>query len=138
MIVLPDVLAPNLDIVFCGTAVGEKSALMQAYYAGLGNSFWPTLYKVGLTPYQLRPKEYREILRWKLGLTDLVKDISGNDRCLSAAQFDRRRLERLAIENFPRIVAFTSKRAARGFFGHSADYGLARSTVGKTMLFVLP
>ena len=111
---------------------------MQAYYAGPGNSFWPTLYKVGLTPYRLRPEEYREILRWKLGLTDLAKNISGNDRRLSAAEFDRKRLERLVIENCPRILAFTSKRAAREFFGHSTDYGLAKSTVGKTMLFVLP
>ncbi|MFZ2360304.1 MAG: hypothetical protein WA040_13255 [Anaerolineae bacterium] len=34
MTVLPDILAPNLDIVFCGTAVGNVSAQGGASYAG--------------------------------------------------------------------------------------------------------
>lgn len=138
MSVLPDVLAPDLDIVFCGTAVGEVSARRQAYYAGPGNAFWPTLHKVGLTPYLLKPEQYREILRWKIGLTDVAKDIFGKDSNLAAADFDRVRLAKLVSVNCPRILAFTSKRAAAEFFGHPADYGLARGTIGKTMVFVLP
>jgi len=49
MDVLPDMLAPGLRIVFCGTAVGSASARRRAYYASPGNSFWPTLFRVGLT-----------------------------------------------------------------------------------------
>ena len=37
MSVLPDVLAPGLRIVFCGTAVGVTSAQLGAYYARPGN-----------------------------------------------------------------------------------------------------
>ena len=37
MTILPDVLAPGLDIVFCGTAVGNVSAQRGVYYAGPGN-----------------------------------------------------------------------------------------------------
>src|SRR3546814_13773735 len=48
--VLPDVLAPGLRLVFCGSAAGRKSAELGAYYAGPGNKFWPTLYEIGLTP----------------------------------------------------------------------------------------
>lgn len=48
--VLPDVLAPNLKLVICGTAAGKESARRQAYYAGRGNKLWSTLYRVGLTP----------------------------------------------------------------------------------------
>ncbi|NIR58662.1 MAG: mismatch-specific DNA-glycosylase, partial [Gammaproteobacteria bacterium] len=33
MAVLPDVLAENLDIVFCGSAAGRVSAARGAYYA---------------------------------------------------------------------------------------------------------
>jgi TDG/mug DNA glycosylase family protein len=40
MSVLPDVLKPGLKVVFCGTAVGNKSARASAYYAGRGNQFW--------------------------------------------------------------------------------------------------
>lgn len=53
--ILPDLLAPGLDIVFCGTAVGAESARRRAY-AGPGNAFWPTLAQVGLTPRRLAPR----------------------------------------------------------------------------------
>ncbi len=56
MSVLPDLLAPDLDIVFCGTAVGTASARRGAYYAGPGNAFWPTLFKVGLSRVYSRPR----------------------------------------------------------------------------------
>ena len=62
MTVLPVILAPNLDIVFCGTAVSNISAQRGAYYAGPGNMFWPTLHEVGLTPRRLQPEEFREVL----------------------------------------------------------------------------
>ncbi len=81
MNVLPDVLAPGLRIVFCGTAVGSASARRRAYYAGPGNSFWPTLFTVGLTPRQLRPEEYATVIEYGLGLTDLAKSIAGPILC---------------------------------------------------------
>ncbi|MEZ4771174.1 MAG: hypothetical protein R2844_22490 [Caldilineales bacterium] len=46
MSILPDVLAPGLDIVFSSTAVGNVSALRGATYAGPGNMFWSTLHRV--------------------------------------------------------------------------------------------
>jgi G:T/U-mismatch repair DNA glycosylase len=38
--ILPDVLQPDLKVVFCGTAAGTQSAQAGAYYAGRGNYFW--------------------------------------------------------------------------------------------------
>jgi len=38
--VLPDYPAPNLMVVFVGTADGERSASVGHYYAGRGNKFW--------------------------------------------------------------------------------------------------
>ena len=49
MMVLPDLIADDLDVVFRGTAAGTASAVKGAYYAGPGNVFWPTLYAIGLT-----------------------------------------------------------------------------------------
>ncbi len=37
--VLPDLLAPGLALVFCGSAVGAVSARLGASYAGPGNKF---------------------------------------------------------------------------------------------------
>jgi TDG/mug DNA glycosylase family protein len=90
MSVLPDVLAPGLRIVFCGTAVSATSAQLGAYYAGPGNKFWVTLCKVGLTPRQLRPEEYATITQYGLGLTDLAKSVAGCDAALEDRHFDRR------------------------------------------------
>lgn len=138
MTILPDLLAPNLDIVFCGTAVGNVSAQLGAYYAGPGNQFWPTLSEIGLTPRRLQPEEYREILSFGLGLTDLVKTVSGVDTQLSGHHFDRERLRGVILRYEPKIVAFTGKRAGREFLDRPVGYGLQPETVGSTALFVLP
>jgi TDG/mug DNA glycosylase family protein len=137
--VLPDVLAPDLDIVFCGTAAGTASARQRAYYAGPGNSFWPTLYAVGLTPRELFPREYAEVLQWKLGLTDLAKYVFGSDSELAKKHFDTTRMFRLIEEYRPGALAFTSKRAAGEFLGRAVvGYGLQTEVVASSKLFVLP
>jgi TDG/mug DNA glycosylase family protein len=51
-------LAPNLRLVFCGTAPSKASAAAKAYYAKPGNKFWPTLHQVGITPRRFTPNEY--------------------------------------------------------------------------------
>lgn len=138
MTVLRDVLAPDLQIVFCGTAVGTASARRQAYYAGPGNAFWPTLFEVRLTPRLLRPEEYEVVTHYGLGLTDLAKDISGSDSVLSDTHFDRTGLRTKIEQCRPGVLAFTSKRAAEEFVGCPVAYGLLEQRIGATMLFVLP
>ena len=136
--ILPDLLAPGLDIVFCGTAVGAESARQRAYYAGPGNAFWPTLHKVELTPRQLQPQEYEQLLSFGLGLTDLAKEVSGNDDILARHHFDVDRLKALIDQYRPRILAFTGKRAAQQLVGRPVDYGSLVQKEGDTQLFVLP
>lgn len=138
MTILPDVLAPGLAVVFCGTAVSTVSALRGAYYAGPGNAFWPTLFKVGLTPRLIAPAEYQGIKRYGLGLTDIVKTASGADVALSGKHFDSDRLRKVVLKYRPRVLAFTSKRAARECVDHPVDYGVLREKFGETILFVLP
>ena len=81
---VPDVLAPGLDLVFCGTAPSPISFKRRAYYANPGNSFWPTLHRVGLLPERFEPERYAEVLRHGIGLTDLNKTEYGSDHELSA------------------------------------------------------
>ena len=80
--VLPDLLRPGLRVVICGSAAGAVSAARGAYYAGPGNKFWRILAEVGLTPRRLEPGEFREVLNFGIGLTDLVKTHSGSDAVL--------------------------------------------------------
>ncbi|PEO43281.1 hypothetical protein CN563_22840 [Bacillus sp. AFS026049] len=63
-------------MVFCGTAAGNKSAQVGFYYASPNNKFWSAIHQVGLTPLQLKPNQYMDLLKFNLGLTDLVKEES--------------------------------------------------------------
>jgi TDG/mug DNA glycosylase family protein len=136
--VLPDVLAHDLDIIFCGTAAGSASARRGAYYAGPGNAFWRTLHRVGLTPRILEPEEFRRLTDWNMGLTDLAKTVAGSDHVLAKSHFEVARLRNRIVEYRPKFIAFTSKRAAEEFVGHRVDYGVLTDTVGATRLFALP
>lgn len=138
MSILPDVLAHDLDIVFCGTAAGTASARAGAYYAGPGNAFWRTLFTVGLIPVALRPQDYARVTEWHLGLTDLAKQVSGSDSMLERRHYDIARLRELIVKYQPRMLAFTSKRAAAEFTGRPVDYGPLPDTLEATRLFVLP
>ncbi len=136
--VLPDVLAPALGLVFCGTAAGRASASARAYYAHPGNRFWKTLHAVGLTPRRFAPHEFQLLLELGIGLTDLAKFDVGNDDELPSGAFDRGEL-RVKVElHRPGILAFTSKNAARAFLDGPVDYGLQAQAIGPTKLFVLP
>ncbi len=71
--VLQDLLRDSLDVVLCGTAVGTASAVAGAYYAHKQNKFWKILYETGLTPELMQPRQYRDLLQHRIGLTDFVK-----------------------------------------------------------------
>jgi len=137
--VLPDILAPGLGLVVCGSAAGTRSAELGAYYAGPGNQFWGMLHRVGLTPTLLRPAEFRKVIRYGIGLTDIVKTSFGADSSLKPADFDRDGLFR-RIETFqPRVFAFNGKRSASAFFGKSVAYGYQfRQDIGTTKIYVAP
>ena len=117
--VLPDLLRPGLRVVICGSAAGAVSAARGAYYAGPGNKFWRILAEVGLTPRRLDPGEFREVLNFGIGLTDLVKTHSGSDAILPRAADDVAGLAARIRSIRPRLVAFNGKRAAAAFYGRS-------------------
>lgn len=138
---VPDLLAPDLKLVLCGTALGRESALRRAYYANPGNRFWRTLHEVGLTPERIAPQDYTRLLDHGIGLTDLAKRHFGNDGELPADAFDvpalRERIERYG----PAMLAFTSKTGASALLGRSTGkiaLGAQAETIGVTRLFVLP
>lgn len=136
--ILPDLLAPGLRLVFCGTAASARSAAEGAYYAHPGNLFWRALFDAGLTPRLFAPAEFRHLLPLGIGLTDLAKHHSGNDAALPRDAFDAAALRRKIRRCRPSLLAFTSKNAARAVLGGALDYGMQEETFGATRLFVLP
>lgn len=138
---VPDLLAPGLRLVFCGTALGRRSAQERAYYAHPNNLFWRTLHEVGLTPERIAPQDYARLLDHGIGLTDLAKRHFGNDDELPADAFDREALRAKILLHAPAMLAFTSKKGASGFLGRPTGQialGLQPERVGATRLFVLP
>ena len=138
---VPDVLQPGLAVVFCGTALGRESFRQRAYYAHPGNRFWRTLHNVGLTPYQILPKEYPIVTRFGIGLTDVCKTSYGNDIDILAPQFDPLATREKILRYQPRLLAFTSKKAASVFSGTQTgtiEYGVQPESAGSTRLYVLP
>ncbi|HEY3521152.1 MAG TPA: mismatch-specific DNA-glycosylase [Rhodanobacteraceae bacterium] len=136
--VLPDVLAPGLHVVFCGTAAGTRSARERAYYAHPGNYFWRTLFEIDLTPKKLSPLEFPCVPEFGIGLTDLAKLHFGADHELPHDAFDAAALKRKIVRYKPAIVAFTSKNAAFGYFGRMLAYGEQDERIAASRVFVLP
>ncbi|HRE48429.1 MAG TPA: mismatch-specific DNA-glycosylase [Aggregatilineales bacterium] len=138
--ILPDVLAADLKVVFCGTAAGNHSASAGAYYANPRNRFWTTLYKVGLTPHLIKPADFRAVLTYGIGLTDLAKETYGGDADLETGDFDVDGLRQKIADHAPHILAFNGKTAAKVFLQAARlNYGVvAGETVGETVIWVLP
>lgn len=114
---LPDLLAPGLRILFCGTAAGTVSARRGHYYAGPGNRFWGLLAEAGITPRLLDPLEDHLMPGFGLGLTDLAKEVSGMDKAIPESAYLPQRLAEVVALWRPAALAFTSLKAARTALG---------------------
>ncbi|MDE2738423.1 MAG: mismatch-specific DNA-glycosylase [Rhodobacteraceae bacterium] len=136
--VLPDLLQPNLKLVFCGTAPSLRSADKQAYYAHPGNKFWQVIYDIRLTPIKLQPQQFRQVINFGLGLTDLVKYAKGSDADLLSTDYDTKSFHDKIMKYQPLVVAFTSKTGGKAYLRRSVDYGHQPETIGQTMVYVLP
>jgi TDG/mug DNA glycosylase family protein len=127
---LPDILAPNLRVVFVGTAASRRSAAEGAYYAHPGNRFWRTLHEVGITPRLFAPAEFRELLALGIGFTDMSKLGSGMDWRIAEHEFDAGLFGNTIRRFNPRAIAFTSKKAASVWLGErttrAISYGRQR------------
>lgn len=140
--ILPDLLKCDLDIVFCGTAAGNKSAERKAYYAGAGNLFYPTLASCAFTPRILKPHEFPDLLNYNIGLTDLAKHHFGMDKDLKQEHYDTKNFEEKILMFQPKVVCFNGKEAAKVYFDlkstKQVNYGLQNVLIGKTKLYVAP
>lgn len=138
MPILPDLLRPGLDFVFCGMAPSAESARRRAYYAHPGNRFWRTLHETGLMPRLLAPEEFRLLPERGIGFTDVNKTESGRDHALSKQALDPDAVRAKIAKFQPRFLACTSKTVGRLVLGRPCDYGLQDETIGATKIFVLP
>ncbi len=137
---VPDVLAPNLRVVFVGINPGRVSAAARAHFANPRNDFWRLLHAARLTSRLYEPGEQFSLLGERIGVTNAAYRTTPGSGDLRRADFagSAERLERIARELGPGWLAFVGKEAYRGTFGVRPELGVQDRTLGNTKLFVLP
>jgi double-stranded uracil-DNA glycosylase len=138
---LPDVVAPGLDVLFCGINPGLYSAATGHHFARPGNRFWPALHQSGFTPRQLRPSEQFTLLDFGLGLTNVVARPSARADELTREELrlGGATLTALVERYAPRFVAIVGITAYRGAFDRpKATFGEQPDGLAGARLWVLP
>jgi TDG/mug DNA glycosylase family protein len=137
---VPDVLGPDLRVVFVGINPGRVSAAARAHFANPRNDFWRLLAAAGLTSRLYDPQEQFELLAEGIGVTNAAYRTTPGSGDLRRADFagSAERLFGIARDLRPRAFAFVGKEAYRGVFGERPELGVQRRILVDTGLFVLP
>jgi TDG/mug DNA glycosylase family protein len=108
---IPDLLAKDLHVVFCGINPGMRSALLGQHFAGRGNRFWPVLHASGFTPELVLPENARSLLRYRCGITSAVERPTVAASELKRSDFleGGPSLEKKIRRYRPRFIAFLGK-----------------------------
>src|SRR5258707_1684858 len=81
---VPDVIGPDLRVLFCGINPGLYTAAVGHHFARPGNRFWPALHASGLTDRRLAPREGPALLSLGFGITNIVDRATARADELSA------------------------------------------------------
>jgi TDG/mug DNA glycosylase family protein len=138
---LDDILAPQLDVVFCGINPGMTAAVQGHHFAGRGNRFWRTLHLAGFTSQQLQPEQDQDILRHGCGLTAVVQRPTARADQLSVHEFvaAASAFEQKIAVFAPRFVAFLGKAAYCALSDQrDVAWGPQPKTFGNAAVWVLP
>lgn len=115
----PDLLAPDLAVLFVGINPGRKSAGLGHNFAGPGNHFWRLLHDAGWTPRRYEPHEEKLLLKDGIGITNVVSratrgedDLSWDELVAGGAE-----LRKTVAELRPRVVALLGKNVYRAYAG---------------------
>ena len=138
---IPDVIAPGLDVLFCGINPGLYSGATGNHFARPGNRFWPALHLSGFTPRQLHPSEKEELLALGLGITNVVDRTTARADELTKEEIvaGGRALRRKVRRDAPRYLAVLGLGAYRIAFGvKTARVGPQPESIGETKVWLLP
>jgi TDG/mug DNA glycosylase family protein len=136
-----DVLAPGLRVVFCGINPSLYSAAVGHHFARPGNRFWPALHGAGFTDRLLSPYEDGELLRYRLGCTNLVERATARADELDAEELRHgaESLAAMARRLRPQWLAVLGISAYRAAFGRpGAPAGRQPERLAGAPVWVLP
>jgi double-stranded uracil-DNA glycosylase len=138
---VPDVIAPGLQVLFCGINPGLYTAAVGHHFARPGNRFWPALHRSGFTDRLLSPFDERELLKLGVGVTNVVARATAAAAELTKDDFEKggRNLRAKIRRYHPRFVAVLGVGAYReAFAAPKAIIGEQANHIHAARVWVLP
>ena len=137
---VPDVIAPNLKVLFCGINPGLYTAAVGHHFARPGNRFWPALFKSGFTDRLVSPFEERELLNRGIGISNVVPHATATAAELTREDFiaGGRALAAKVKRYRPQVVAILGVGAYRKAFANPKPVGEQTERIHSARVWVLP
>ena len=138
---LPDVIAAELRVLFCGINPGLYTAAVGHHFARPGNRFWPALHKSGFTDRLLSPFAERELLESGIGISNVVPHATASAAELTPEDFiaGGRALAAKVKRYRPQFVAILGVGAYRHAFAKpKAQIGEQAERIHDARVWVLP
>ena len=140
-LLVPDLIAPDLRVLFCGINPGLYTAAIGHHFGRPGNRFWPALYAAGFTDRLLSPYDEHELLARGYGITNVVARATARaDELTNEELLEGGRAMVAKVKRYrPRIFAVLGVGAYRVAMGRKdAKVGEQPETIGESKLWVLP
>ena len=146
-VTVPDLLGPDLRLLFVGINPGLWTAAVQTHFARPGNRFYPALLAAGIITEPvdagtgMTEADRERFVARGLGITNLVPQASARADELTAEELvvGGRRLRGLVETQRPRVVAVAGITAYRTAFGlRRARAGLQPEAWGESQVWVVP
>lgn len=138
---VPDLIAPGLDVLFCGINPGLYSGATGRHFAKPGNRFWKVLHLSGFTGRLLHPSEEEDLLASGCGVICFCHRTTARADELTRGEIVKGGQEVVAkVEKFkPKILAVLGLGAYRTAYNNKdAKLGLQDEKIGETLVWLLP
>ena len=138
---MPDVIGPNLRVLFCGINPGLYTAAVGHHFARPGNRFWPALFAAGFTDRLVSPFDELELLEHGYGVTNVVMRATATADELTRDELRAggKRLVKKVRRYRPAFLAVLGLGAYRAAWDQpKAVIGEQEKRIGETVVWVLP
>ena len=137
----PDILADDLNVVFCGINPASSAAVAGHNFSHPTNRFWSVLHLAGFTDLRIQPEDERRLLEYHCGITAVVPRPTTGAQDVSPKEFRQARIafEAKMRHYAPRAIAFLGKRAFSVMTGRpDPAWGRQRDEFADTAAWILP
>jgi TDG/mug DNA glycosylase family protein len=137
----PDILAKNLTVIFCGLNPGMTAQTSGYSFSTPSNRFWTVLHLAGFTDVRLEPKDERQLLAYRCGVTAIARRATRRASEIPLQEFRQARpeFENRMRDFAPRSLAFLGKRAYAAMMDvDDVQWGRQRETFAGIATWILP